>query len=92
MASWRKRYRKKKRRNSAKIQSKMEWRRIHSPTFDHNGIPVTHKIDTSLGFKVVTSFAFDVSLRFTQETWHGRMKATRGLARLALLAEHVSLT
>ena len=48
------------------------------PTFK-GGIPTGYKVDTSLGFQADTSFTFDVSVPFTRETWHGRMKATRGI-------------
>jgi SAM-dependent methyltransferase len=61
------------------------------PTFDSNGIPTTYKVDTSLGFDVATSFAFDVSLPFTRETWHGRLRATRGLAASSLTREQIAL-
>jgi cyclopropane fatty-acyl-phospholipid synthase-like methyltransferase len=60
------------------------------PTFDCNGIPTTYKVDTSLGFEVATSFAFDVSLPFTREAWHGRIKATRGLAASLLTQEQIA--
>lgn len=59
------------------------------PTFDSNRIPVTYKIDTSSGFEVATSFAFDVSIPFTRKSWQGRIRATRGLAASALTQEQI---
>ncbi len=61
------------------------------PTFDSNGIPTTYKVDTSLGFEVASSFAFDVSLTFTRETWHGRIKATRGIGASLLTQDQLAL-
>ena len=61
------------------------------PTFDSNGIPTGYKVDTSLGFKVDSSFAFDVSLPFTRETWHGRIKAARGIGASSLTQEQIAL-
>ncbi|WP_316161086.1 class I SAM-dependent methyltransferase [Bradyrhizobium sp. SZCCHNRI20481] len=55
--------------------------------FDSDGVPTTYGVDMSLGFEVDTSFAFDVFLPFTRETWHGRMRATRGLAASSLTPE-----
>ncbi|PEM85131.1 SAM-dependent methyltransferase [Bacillus wiedmannii] len=57
------------------------------PTFDSNGIPTTYKVDTSLGFEVASSFAFDVSIPFTREAWHGRVKASRGFGASSLTQE-----
>ncbi|MFF2886917.1 class I SAM-dependent methyltransferase [Paenibacillus sp. NPDC057967] len=61
------------------------------PSFDSNGIPTSYKVDTSLGFEVATSFAFDVSLLFTRETWHGRIKATRAIGASSLTQEQIAL-
>jgi cyclopropane fatty-acyl-phospholipid synthase-like methyltransferase len=60
------------------------------PTFDNRGIPTTYDIDLSLGFKLDSAFAFDVSIAFTRENWHGRMRATRGLATSALGSEQIA--
>lgn len=59
------------------------------PIFDENGIPTTYNVDTSL-FEVDTSFAFDVTIPFSRDTWHGRMKATRGLASSSLTQEQIA--
>jgi len=61
------------------------------PTFDSNGIPLSYNIDTSLGFKLDSSCAFDISIPFTRETWHGRMKATRGIGASSLTMEQIAL-
>ncbi|GAB0120271.1 class I SAM-dependent methyltransferase [Acidisoma sp. 7E03] len=50
------------------------------PKFDSNGIPESYGIDLSLGFDLDKSFSYDVAIPFTRETWHGRVKASRGLA------------
>jgi SAM-dependent methyltransferase len=54
------------------------------PKFRSDGVPTTYDVDLSLGFELDTAFAFDVDIRFTRETWHGRMKATRGLAAASI--------
>lgn len=61
------------------------------PSFDNSGVPTGYKVDTALGFEVDTSFAFDVSISFTRETWHGRMKAARGVGASSLTSEQITL-
>lgn len=61
--------------------------RYDRPKFNADGIPSTYDIDLSLGFMLETAFSFDVPVRFTSEGWHGRIKATRGLAASAITAE-----
>ncbi|RCK18818.1 class I SAM-dependent methyltransferase [Thalassospira lucentensis] len=57
------------------------------PKFTKEGIPESYKVDLSSGFTVDESCAFDVSIPFTREAWHGRMKATRGLAAASITEE-----
>jgi SAM-dependent methyltransferase len=60
------------------------------PDFDLNGVPSGFNIDTSLGFIVDSAFAFDVQIPFTQETWHGRIKACRGIGASALTPNQIA--
>jgi SAM-dependent methyltransferase len=60
------------------------------PKFDSRGIPTTYDIDLSLGFELDTAFGFDVPVTFTREAWHGRMRATRGLATAAIGADQIA--
>jgi cyclopropane fatty-acyl-phospholipid synthase-like methyltransferase len=59
------------------------------PVFDEDGVPTTYDVDKSL-FEVDHSLAFDALLPFTRETWHGRIRATRGLAAASLTEAQIA--
>ena len=50
---------------------------------DNNGIQL-------LGFENDTAFAFDIPISFTRETWHGRIKACRGIGASSLTSEEIA--
>ncbi len=41
-------------------------------------------------FKVANAFAYPVNITFTRETWHGRIKACRGIGASSLTADEIS--
>jgi SAM-dependent methyltransferase len=41
-------------------------------------------------FEVADSFVYDVPVRFTRESWHGRMKACRGIGASSLSEEQIA--
>jgi len=41
-------------------------------------------------FETVNTVSFDVPLSFTRKTWHGRMKACRGIGASSLSAEQIA--
>jgi len=61
------------------------------PTFDNNGIPTAYKVGVSSGFDVDIALGFDVSVPFTRETWHGRVKAARGIGASSLTKDKIAL-
>ena len=42
-------------------------------------------------FEVEDSFVYDVPVVFTRESWHGRMKACRGIGASSLPAEKIAI-
>ena len=66
-----------------------EWNGVgyKRPSFESNGLPTTYKVGSDSEFEVDKSFALDIPVTFTRETWHGRMRATRGLAVSSLTQE-----
>ena len=54
------------------------------PVYDEGGIPTGINISPSLGFIFDSAFAFDIPITFSRETWHGRMKACRGIGASSL--------
>jgi cyclopropane fatty-acyl-phospholipid synthase-like methyltransferase len=57
--------------------------------FEGNSLPSGYKMTLDKGFGVDTAFAFDISLPFTRESWHGRMKACRGIGASSLTGEQI---
>ena len=41
-------------------------------------------------FEIRDSFYYDVSVAFTRESWHGRMKACRGIGASSLSADEIA--
>ena len=60
------------------------------PTFASNGTQTEFNIGASLGFEVDTAFSFDIPVSFTRESWHGRMKACRGIGASSLAPELIA--
>ncbi|MDR2649447.1 MAG: hypothetical protein LBB94_06990 [Clostridiales bacterium] len=60
------------------------------PTFDNNCVPIGFDVKTSSGFEVDSAFAFDISVPFTRQTWHGRIKACRGIGASSLTLEQIA--
>jgi SAM-dependent methyltransferase len=60
------------------------------PTFGSDGLPAGLRLDPAWGFAPDTAFAFDVPVAFTRATWHGRIKACRGIGASALPPEEIA--
>jgi SAM-dependent methyltransferase len=54
------------------------------PAYDAAGFPAGIRLGTTGCFQLDTAFNFDVDIHFTRESWHGRMKACRGIGASSL--------
>ena len=53
--------------------------------------PVVPSDSVKKYFDVENAVAYDLNLKFTQESWHGRMKACRGIGASSLREEEIAL-
>jgi len=60
------------------------------PTFEETKLPQGIQLAMTSGFELDEHFAFDIPVTFTRESWHGRIRACRGIGASSLTPEQIT--